>query len=120
MYTKYFNKKYNYIGRLFQARYFAEPIGDDNQLLEVSRHVHLNPVKARRVEWSDEYIWSSYSMLIGEQNIKIIDEGIILNYFKYERRFELYMEFVEKTKSLRKLLMLQDEENELKEREVES
>ena len=51
MYTKYFNKKYNYIWYLFQARYFAEPIEDDIQLLEVSRYVHLNPVKARMVEW---------------------------------------------------------------------
>lgn len=113
MYTKYFNKKYNYIGHLFQARYFAEPIEDDIQLLEVSRYVHLNPVKARMVEWPDEYKWSSYSMLIGEKYAKLIDEDIILNYFQYERRFELYKEFVEKKlKLLREALKLQDEENQ--------
>ena len=113
MYTKYFNKKYNYIGHLFQARYFAEPIEDDIQLLEVSRYVHLNPVKARMVEWPDEYKWSSYSMLIGEKYAKLIDEDIILNYFQYERRFELYKEFVEKKlKLLREALKLQDEEKQ--------
>lgn len=113
MYTKYFNKKYNYIGHLFQARYFAESIEDDVQLLEVSRYVHLNPVKARMVEWPDEYKWSSYSMLIGEKYAKLIDEEIILNYFQYNRRFELYKEFVEKKlKSLKENLRLQDEAKE--------
>lgn len=81
MYTKYFNKKYNYIVHLFQARYFAESIENDIQLLEVSRYVHLNLVKARMVEWPDEYKWSSYSMLIGDRYAKLIDEDIILNYF---------------------------------------
>ena len=110
MYTKYFNKKYNYIGHLFQTTYFAEIIEDDTQLIETSRYVHLNPVKARMVEWPDEYKWSSYSMLIGEKNVKLIDEDIILNYFKYERRFELYKDFVEKKlKSLREALRLEDE-----------
>lgn len=110
MYTKYFNKKYNYIGHLFQARYFAETIEDDTQLLETSRYVHLNPVKARMVEWPDQYEWSSYLMLIGEKNVKLIDEDVILNYFKFERRFELYKDFVEKKlKSLREALRLEDE-----------
>lgn len=52
-------------------------------------------------------------MLIGERYAKLIDEDIILNYFQYERRFELYKEFVEnKLKSLREALKLQDEENQ--------
>lgn len=34
MYTKYFNKEYNYIAHLFQTTYFAEVIEDDTQLLE--------------------------------------------------------------------------------------
>lgn len=115
IYTKYFNKKYNYIGHLFQDRYFSEIIEDDTQMLENSRYVHLNPVKARMIEWPDEYKWSSYSMLIGEVNSRLIDEDIILNYFKYERRFELYKEFVDlKLKSLREKL-----QNELLEENVE-
>ena len=114
MYTKYFNKKYNYIGHLFQARYFSEIIEDNAQMLETSRYVHLNPVKARMVDWPDEYKWSSYSMLIGEIDEKLIDSEIILNYFKYERRFELYKEFVEmKLKSLREALKLEDEQNKV-------
>lgn len=66
IYTKYFNKKYNYIGHLFQDRYYLELIEDDSQLLETSRYVHLNPVKTSMVEMPNEYKWSSYSMLIRE------------------------------------------------------
>ncbi|MGL5693745.1 MAG: ATP-binding protein [Peptostreptococcaceae bacterium] len=64
IYTKYFNKKYNYIGHLFQDRYHLEIIESDAQLLETSRYVHLNPVKARIVEKPNEYKWSSYSMIM--------------------------------------------------------
>lgn len=95
IYTRYFNKKYNYIGHLFQDRYFSEFIEDDEQLLETSRYVHLNPVKAKMVQKPSEYSWSSYSMFIGEKEEKLIDSGIILKYFNYVDRHKLYKEFVE-------------------------
>lgn len=95
IYTKWFNKKYNYIGHLFQDKYFAELIEDDKQLLETSRYVHLNPVKAKMVKKPSEYKWSSYEMFIGTKEEKLIKSDRILNYFKYEDRYKLYKEFVE-------------------------
>ena len=80
MYTKYLNKKYNYIGHLFQDTYFAEVIEDDSQILETSRYIHLNPVKARMVEFPIDYKWSSYSMLIGRKEEKLINSEIILRH----------------------------------------
>lgn len=90
-----FNKKYKYIGHLFQDRYRAELIEDDGYMLEVSRYIHLNPVRANMVEKPEKYKWSSYSMYIGEKEEKLINVGRVLNYFKYEDRFILYKEFVE-------------------------
>ena len=55
IYARYFNKKYNYLGTLFQGRYSAEIIENDTYMLETSRYIHLNPVKARMVETPDEY-----------------------------------------------------------------
>ena len=49
VYTRYFNRKYDYVGHLFQGRYFSELIKDEKQLLDASRYVHLNPVKAKIV-----------------------------------------------------------------------
>ena len=50
IYARYFNKKYNYVGALFQGRYSADIIEDDTYMLETSRYIHLNLVKARMVE----------------------------------------------------------------------
>lgn len=47
------------------------------------------------VEKPAEYKWSSYSMLIGEKDEKLIKSKLVHKYFKYEDRFELYKEFIE-------------------------
>lgn len=64
-------------------------------MLEVSRYVHLNPVRAHMVERPEQYKWSSYSMFIGKMPERIINSEIILNYFKHNKRQELYREFIE-------------------------
>lgn len=61
-YARNFNNKYNYVGHLFQSRYNAEIIEEDRYVLEVSRYIHLNPVRANMVEEPEDYPWSSYSM----------------------------------------------------------
>ena len=73
IYARYFNKKYNYVGALFQGRYSADIIEDDTYMLETSRYIHLNLVKARMVETPDEYRWCSYLIYIGEQEENFIN-----------------------------------------------
>lgn len=90
-----FNQKYKYIGHLFQDRYRGELIKDDRYMLEVSRYVHLNPVRANMVEKPEEYKWSSYSMLIGKSPKKLVSSEIILSYFNNKDKHKLYKEFVE-------------------------
>ena len=90
-----FNKKYNYIGHLFQDRYRSELIEDDKYMLQVSRYVHLNPVKANMVEKPEDYQWSSYRMYIGEKEEKLITSKELLSYFKKGKEKELYRNFVE-------------------------
>lgn len=90
-----FNKKYKYIGHLFQDRYRGELIENDRYMLEVSRYVHLNPVRANMVEKPEEYKWSSYSIFIGEIPEKLINSEMILNYFNNKDKHKLYKEFVE-------------------------
>ncbi len=90
-----FNKKYNYIGHLFQDRYRSELIENDNYVLESSRYIHLNPVRARMVEHPAEYEWSSYSMYIGKEKEKIIESEKLLFYFNKENCRELYKSYVE-------------------------
>jgi REP element-mobilizing transposase RayT len=95
IYARYFNNKYKYIGHLFQDRYYAELIEDDGQMLSTSRYIHLNPVRARMVETPEDYEWSSYSMIIGLKEEKLVKSECILAYFKNKNCRELYKQFVE-------------------------
>ncbi|MBW9156995.1 transposase [Clostridium tagluense] len=54
MYSRYFSKKYNYIRHLWQDKYFPELIEDDKQMLTTSRHIHLNPFRAKMVKMPEE------------------------------------------------------------------
>lgn len=64
LYVKYFNEKYEYVGHLFQGRYFSNIITSDYELLEVSKYIHLNPVKANMVKLPEEYNWSSFNKIL--------------------------------------------------------
>jgi len=49
-YTSAFNRKYSRVGHLYQGRYKAFLIDADNYLLEVSRYIHLNPMRMKSRE----------------------------------------------------------------------
>lgn len=93
-YTKYFNKKYNFTGSLYDGRYKSEIIENDQYNLQVSRYIHLNPVKANMVDEPLEYKWSSYNDYLDADRDKIVDDEKILSYFKNKSRV-LYMKYVE-------------------------
>ncbi len=59
-YSRYFHKKYETTGHLFQGRYRSVLVQNDGHLLEASRYIHLNPVQAGMVEQPDQYAMSSY------------------------------------------------------------
>lgn len=94
-YAKYFNNKYNYVGHLFQERYGSQVISDDRYLLESSRYIHLNSVRANMVKKPEEYKWSSYCMYIGKRQERLINSEIILSYFEKENCRKLYKDYVE-------------------------
>ncbi len=67
-YTSAFNRRYNRTGHLYQGRYKSFLIDADSYLLEVSRYIHLNPVRVSGIELPEEraghlrkYVWSSYA-----------------------------------------------------------
>ena len=93
-YAKYYDKKYNYIGHLFQDRYFSELIESDSQMFETSGYIHLNPVRAKMVEKPESYEWSTDSMYIGKEKEKLIYSDRLLSYFNNKNR-ELYERYVE-------------------------
>lgn len=66
-YTNYFNAKTGRVGHLFQGRYRALLVEKDRYALELSRYIHLNPVRARLVEEPMDYRWSSFWAYVGKK-----------------------------------------------------
>jgi putative transposase len=75
-FTSFFNRKHDRVGHLFQGRYKAFLIDADSYLLEVSRYIHLNPVKTEErqqysidenVQYLRHFSWSSYPAYIGKK-----------------------------------------------------
>ncbi len=81
-YTTYFNRRHGRYGHLFQGRYKAIVVEADEYAGELSRYIHLNPVRAAVVERPEEYEWSSYRYYIGKRKepdwLKV---DFILGYF---------------------------------------
>lgn len=77
-YTKYINVKYDRQGPLFQGIFKAVPIGNNEQLLHVSRYIHLNPLVSNLVRDLKLYRWSSYRSFIGlESNNNLVLEDVL-------------------------------------------
>lgn len=97
-YTTYINKKRDRSGHLFQGRYKAILIDRDNYLLELSRYIHLNPVRAHIVEKPEEFFNSSYASYIGNRKDDIVHHDQILKMISKDKKSapKLYREFVAK------------------------
>src|SRR3989337_3724867 len=65
-YTGYFNRKYGRLGHLLQGRYKGIVVDKDRYLIELSRYVHLNPMRAGIEEKPEQYQWNSYRGYIGK------------------------------------------------------
>ncbi len=66
-YTNFFNAKTHRVGHLFQGRYRAILVEKDAYALELSRYIHLNPVRAHLVKEPSQYTWSSYLTYVEEE-----------------------------------------------------
>ena len=93
-YAIYFNRKYNYTGHLYQGRYHADTIENINQLLIVSRYIHLNPVAANIVKFPEDYTYSSYRVFVGLSRCEMVNKQKVLSKFKNGCASKLYKEFV--------------------------
>lgn len=96
-YTTYFNIRRKRSGHLFQGRYKALLVDRDRYLLELSRYLHLNPVRARLVERPEEYPYSSYQSYIGQDEEDIVHRDLLWGMISQDGRHapQKYKRFVE-------------------------
>ena len=60
-YSGYFNLRHRRAGHLFQGRFKAHLVEEEGYFTEISRYIHLNPVRAKLVERPEQWRWSSYA-----------------------------------------------------------
>jgi putative transposase len=59
-YVPYINYHYGTSGSIWEGRYKASIVQEDDYLLSCMRYIELNPVRANMVKHPREYRWSSY------------------------------------------------------------
>ncbi len=96
-YTVSWNRRHRYTGHVFEQRYKAFLVDQDNYLLQVSRYIHLNPVAAQIVERPQDYRWSSYRAYLAERDATGLSRESILGHFggRSQAKIRQYREFVE-------------------------
>lgn len=65
VYTQYYNRRHGRVGHLYQGRFKSILLEKQSHLLELSRYVVLNPVRAEMVRSAKDWRWSSYRATAG-------------------------------------------------------
>jgi len=95
-YTTYFNVKRKRTGHLFQGRFKSIVVDADEYAMELSRYIHLNPVRAGMVGKPEDHEWSSYRAYVGiSASPAWLKTDIILSSFGGKSRENTYRAFVE-------------------------
>lgn len=103
-YSKYFNKKYERTGKLFEGKFKSVHIMNENQAKYLFSYIHLNPIKLIQSDWKEKgiknikeaikflysYKWSSYDYYLGVKNDenKILNLDNFVNYFQNQESFK--------------------------------
>ena len=85
-YASYFNKRYQRSGTLFEGPYKAVLIDSDEQLLHLSRYIHLNPAPKLFKQPS------SYPDYLQHKNTSWVQTQDILQYFKNPLAYKHFVE----------------------------
>ncbi len=97
IYTQRFNRTHNRVGHVFQGRFKAILVDKDSYLLELSRYIVLNPVRAKMVTSPEQWKWSSYlATVLKELQPNWLHVDKILYFFSEDisEAIQKYREFV--------------------------
>lgn len=90
-YTKYRNVRHNRQGPVFQGIFKAVHIESEEQLIHISRYIHLNPLVSLLTRDLKLYPWSSYLEYIGMRDNPAVKKEEILQLFKSPKDYEKFV-----------------------------
>jgi REP element-mobilizing transposase RayT len=76
-YTKYFNKKYDRTGSLFERPFERKSINSENHFRNLIVYIHTNPVHHGFTDDFKDYHWSSYGSVISTKPTKLSRDKIL-------------------------------------------
>ncbi len=77
-FSRSYNRRHRYLGRLWQCRYRARVIDTDEYFRQVVAYVHLNPASARIVDDPAAHVYSGHREIIGTCSPHLIDRRAVL------------------------------------------
>lgn len=110
-YTRFFNTKYDRTGPLMQGVFKAVHIENDEQLVHVSRYIHLNPVVHSLIEIDElsSYPLSSYPEYQSTSTNGVVNTEIIMGMFKSRVDYDNFVRdqenYAKKLEEIKYLLM---------------
>lgn len=92
-YTKFFNVKENREGPLFQGVFKATFVETTEQLMHISRYIHLNPVVSSLVKAEDlqYYPWSSYQHYFDKDTNCFVNKDTVLEHFPSNKEYKQFV-----------------------------
>jgi putative transposase len=100
-FTQAINRKHQRVGHLFQGRYKAILVDKDAYLLELSRYIVLNPIRANMVQALNDWPWSNWYAVMGlAASPSWLATDALLSLFAKQRKTarEKYAAFVQQGK----------------------
>lgn len=97
VFTQKTNRKHNHVGHVFQGRFKAILVQKEEYLLELTRYVVLNPVRAGMVTGLLDWEWSSYLAMVGDVTCSDwLEKGWVLSHLGYSDKTAVvnYQNFV--------------------------
>jgi len=103
-FTRYFNLKFHRKGPLWQSSFKAVRINNNEQLLHVSRYIHLNPTSSNLVEKPEDWEFSSYKQYINNRKlladflheISIKDNIIYQQFVENQKDYQRKLKYIDK------------------------
>jgi len=90
-FAHYFAVKYQSRGHIFEGNFKAIRVENEEQLIHLSRYIHLNPVSSCLVEKPENYLYSSYRIYLGQEKSEIVDPSLVLNNFSSPGEYEEFV-----------------------------
>ena len=90
-FAHYYNSKYNQKGPVFESRFVSVLVETDEQLLHLSRYIHLNPVTAGLVAAPQDHPFSSYGRYTGQPVALPFETQPILEHFKNSQEYHQFV-----------------------------